>query len=164
VARQQLGRFAAEAEDPLEPEDEPEPNEPEEPVPEEPVPEEPLIPAVEPEAPDEPEPEEPLIPADEPVPLPLEPLLPLEPDEPVPLEEPPVAEPVVLPVLPEFEAVFSWTWPLAFRQCVAAETLPLDELLAPGELLPLEDCAEAPNVPRATTADAISSDFVIFIG
>jgi hypothetical protein len=66
------------------------------------------------------------------VPLPtVEPLD--DPDEPAVV--PPLVLPLVRPVLP---AVFNSICPLACRQCVAAETLPVTAPPALGELLVLE--------------------------
>jgi hypothetical protein len=85
------------------------------------------------------EPDDPFAPAPVAAP-PLMVELPLPTVEPLDVpDEPAVVPPLMLPLaLPVLLALFSWICPLAFRQCVAAETLPVAAPLALGELLVLE--------------------------
>ena len=77
---------------------------------------------------------------------------------PEPLVVPPLIELVPLPAAPEPElAVFSFTWPLASRQCVAAETLLPDEAPLEGDV---EDWAEADSEPAAKNMVASSNAFI----
>lgn len=87
-----------------------------------------------------------------------------EPAEPVPLEPLAIAGalgalPVVLPV-PAL-ADFSCTWPCAFLQCVAAETLELEPDMP--ELEEPLDCAETANELPATNAVASNIAVSVFM-